>query len=123
MTDIQLRKFDRETLQRLSQVLGHMNIEAQHTLAVFSDDPGDLALNVFGDREVRVKVSPGRSGKGGMLLRLHGPGMSPAVTVFPTKNPGDFVPSIVKALAGLMGRAYATLLAGEDLQREVDSAE
>ena len=120
-----LRKFDRETLQQLSQVLGHMHMEANPAPAVFNNDPGDLYLTVFGGRDVSVRITPAKpskSGKNGMLLRLYG--LTPAaVTVFHTKNPGDFVPSIVKALAGLMARAYSADLHAAELQQEIDNAE
>ena len=118
---MQPRQFDRETLQRLTQVLNHMHLEVHTAPAVFNDDPGDLHLNIFGQRDLRVEIKPGR--KGGMSLRLIGLGQTQAITVFPTKDPGAFVPSIVKAAAGLMARAYAVELHNTAMQEQIDAAE
>lgn len=116
-----LRQFDRETLQRLTQVLNHMHLEVHPAPAIFNDDPGDLHLNVFGQRDLRVEIKPGR--KGGMMLRLIGLGQTQAITVFPTKDPGAFVPGIVKAAAGLMARAYTVDLHNRETQEKIDAAE
>ena len=118
---MQPRQFDRETLQRTSQVLQHMCMEVHTAPAVFNDDPGELQMNVFGMRDLRVNIKPGR--KGGMALRLIGMGQNQAITVFPTKDPGAFVPSIVKAAAGLMARAYSADLHATELQEKIDAAE
>ena len=126
MNEIQLRKFDRETLQRLAQVLGHMHMEVHTAPSIFGGDPGDLYVHVYGQRDLQVRIGPGKqskSGKDGMLLRVFGMGQAKASTVFHTKNPGDYVPAIVKTLCGLMARAYAVELHRAELEEEIDNAE
>ena len=127
MNTIELRKFDRETLQSVVQVLQMMKMEVIYSPSIFFPrDPSPLYVYAHGDRDLQIRIRPGKTskaGKNGMLIQVYGLGVTTAVTVPHPAKTGDYVPGIVRSTCGLMARAYAAELRKEELNKEIDNAE
>ena len=127
MNDIELRKFDRESLQTLVQIMEMMKMEVLHSPSIYyANDPSPLYVHVHGDEGLQMRILPGKkskAGKDGMLIKVFGMGQAAAVTVPHPANPADYVPSIIKSTCGLMARAYAKKIRRKELEQEIDNAE